>query len=65
MSLFLLQMRGELIKLFARKRTYLGFGVFLGVEALILILWQLPRGQRWMQRMIEQSGECLRLISPD
>jgi ABC-2 type transport system permease protein len=56
MSLFLLQLRGELWKLFARKRTYLGFGVFLGVETLILILWQLPRGQRWMKRMIEQSG---------
>ena len=56
MSLFLLQLRGELWKLFARKRTYLGFGVFLGVETLILILWQLPRGQRWMERMIEQSG---------
>jgi len=56
MSLFLLQLRGELWKLFARKRTYLGFGVFLGVESLILILWQLPRGQRWMKRMIEQSG---------
>jgi ABC-2 type transport system permease protein len=45
-----------LIKLFARKRTYLGFGVFLGVEMLILVLWQLPRGQRWMKMMIEQSG---------
>ena len=56
MSLFLLQLRGELIKLFARKRTYIGFGVFLGVETLVLILWQLPRGQRWMKRMIEQSG---------
>jgi ABC-2 type transport system permease protein len=56
MSLFFLQLRGELSKLFARKRTYLGFGVFLGVEMLILILWQLPRGQRWMKRMIEQSG---------
>jgi len=56
MSLFLLQLRGELWKLFARKRTYIGFGVFLGVESLILILWQLPGGQRWMKRMIEQSG---------
>jgi ABC-2 type transport system permease protein len=56
MSLFLLQLYGELWKLFARKRTYLGFGVFLGVEALILVLWQLPRGQQWMKRMIEQSG---------
>jgi hypothetical protein len=26
MSLFLLQLRGELRKLFARKRTYIGFG---------------------------------------
>ena len=56
MSLFLLQLRGELWKLFARKRTYLGFGVFLAVETLILVLWQLPGGQRWMRRMIEQSG---------
>lgn len=56
MSLFLLQLRGELWKLFARKRTYMGFGVFLGVETLILILWQLPRGQRAMRRMIEHSG---------
>ena len=56
MSLFFLQLRGELWKLFARKRTYLGFGVFLGVEALVLILWQLPRGQKWMRKMIESNG---------
>ena len=61
MSLFLLQLRGELWKLFARKRTYIGFGVFLGVEALILILWQLPRGQHWMKHMIEQSGGVFEL----
>ena len=56
MSLLLLQLWGELWKLFARKRTWLGFGVFLGVEILILVLWQLPRGQRWMKRMIEQEA---------
>ena len=56
MSLFLLQLRGELWKLFARKRTYIGFGVFLGVESLVLLLLQLPPGQRWMKRTIEQSG---------
>ncbi len=61
MNLFLLQLCGELWKLFARKRTYLGFGVFLAVEVLILILWQLPRGQRWMERMIEQSGGAFEL----
>ena len=56
MRLFSLQLRGELWKLFARKRTYLGFGVFLMVEVLILILWQLPRGQRWMKQLIEGNG---------
>ena len=61
MSLFLLQLRGELWKLFARKRTYIGFGVFLGVEALILVLWQLPPGQRWMKHAIEQSGGVFEL----
>ncbi len=56
MSLFFLQLRGELWKLFARKRTYLGFGVFLAVELLILLLWQLPRGQKWMRTLIERGG---------
>ncbi len=56
MRLFPLQLRGELWKLFARKRTYLGFAVFLMVEVLILVLWQLPGGQRWMKRMIEDNG---------
>ena len=56
MSLFLFQIRGELWKLFARKRTYIGFGVFLGVEILVMALLQMPRGQRWMKHMIEGSG---------
>ncbi len=30
--------RNELLKLFARRRTYIGFGVFLAVEAIILAL---------------------------
>lgn len=56
MSLFLLQLFGELWKLFARKRTYIGFGAFVGVEALVLILWHLPRGQRFMRKLIESNG---------
>jgi ABC-2 type transport system permease protein len=55
-SLFLLQLRGELWKLFARKRTYLGFGVFIGVEMLVLLLVQLPFGQRGLRRAIERLG---------
>ena len=56
MGLFFLQLRGELLKLFTRKRTHLGFGVFLGVETLVLVLSQMPIGQRGLRRGIERMG---------
>lgn len=56
MSLFLLQLGGELRKLFGRKRTYIGFGAFLLIEILILVLLQLPKVQRSFRHMIERSG---------
>jgi len=56
MNLFILQLRGELRKLFGRKRTYIGFGAFLLIEILILILLQLPKVQRSFRHMIERSG---------
>ncbi|MDB4512460.1 ABC transporter permease [bacterium] len=37
--MFLSQLRGELRKLFARRRTYLGYVVFIVFEVLILTLW--------------------------
>jgi ABC-2 type transport system permease protein len=56
MSLFILQLRGELEKLLARKRTYLGFGVFILVELLLLFLLNLPRVQRPLLRVMEEAG---------
>src|SRR5439155_5134251 len=56
MNLFLPQLRSELLKMFARKRTWIGFGAFVFVEVLVLMLWQLPGGQRWMRHMIERNG---------
>jgi ABC-2 type transport system permease protein len=56
MSLLLRQLRGELWKLFARKRTYLGFGVFFAVEIVILLLFQLPRVQRSWRALLERAG---------
>jgi ABC-2 type transport system permease protein len=56
MKLALRQLRGELWKLFARKRTYIGFGAFLGVEILILVLFQLPKVQRSWKGLIERAG---------
>jgi len=56
MSLFFHQLYGELWKLFARKRTHLGFGAFFGLEMLILLLFQVPSVQRLLARTIERAG---------
>jgi len=56
MSLFLFQLRGELWKLFARKRTYIGYGVFLSVEILVMVLMHMPQGQRGIKKLIEGHG---------
>jgi ABC-2 type transport system permease protein len=53
---FLQQFSGELLKLFARKRTYIGFAAFLGVEVIILFLLNLPRVRGALARVIEDSG---------
>jgi hypothetical protein len=38
MTLFFQQWYGELLKLFARRRTYIGFGAFVALEIIILFL---------------------------
>ena len=54
--LFLTQFRFELLKLFARKRTYIGFGAFLGMEILVLCMANMPGPKAHFRRMIEQNG---------
>lgn len=56
MNLFLLQLSGELKKMFARKRTYVGFGVFLAMEGLVLFFINQPHPRAFFRRMIEQNG---------
>jgi ABC-2 type transport system permease protein len=56
MSLFLFQMANELRKLFARKRTYIGFGAFLLVEGFVLFMINLPKPRAHFRRLIEQNG---------
>ena len=56
MSRFFNQLRLELVKLFARKRTYIGFGAFLAVEILILSLLQLRPAQRAFAHLLETNG---------
>ena len=52
--LFLRQLGWELFRLFARRRTYIGFGVFLAVEMLFYWLWTRERSQEGMERFIER-----------
>lgn len=56
MSLFFGQLRGELRKLFARKRTYIGYGVFLVVEVIILVVFRLEKSQKAMRELMGQNG---------
>jgi ABC-2 type transport system permease protein len=57
MTTLFFQLKGELWKLFARKRTYMGFLVFLLLEAIILILFQVKGGEGF-KRLITQRGEA-------
>jgi len=54
--LFLQQLRGELRKLFARPRTWMGYGAFLIMEAVILFVYKLDRSQRAMRGIVERNG---------
>ena len=50
MKLFFRQLGWELFRLFARKRTYIGFGVFLAVELLFFYFFSVGRGAGRMSR---------------
>jgi ABC-2 type transport system permease protein len=54
--LFLTQLRFELLKMFARKRTYIAFAAFLLMEALVIFMLSRPRAQFHMRHLIEQNG---------
>jgi len=54
--LFLQQLRGELRKLFARRRTWIGYGVFLAMEAILLTVFKLERAKDTMRQLIENNG---------
>lgn len=56
MALFFLQLWHELVKLFARRRTYIGFGVFLFMEAAVVFGLNRPRPKASFRKMIENSG---------
>ena len=54
--LFFLQFWHELTKLFARPRTFIGFGMFLLVETLVVIGASRPGPRAMFRHAIEQNG---------
>ncbi len=54
--LFFQQLRGELRKLFARPRTWMGYAAFLIMEAVILVVYKLDGTRRLMERTTERNG---------
>ena len=54
--MFLLQLRNELWKLFGKKRTYIGFFMFLLAQNVILLIFRFTRAPAGMERILENNG---------
>lgn len=54
--MFIRQLYHELYKMFARRRTYIGFGAFIAAQLTILGLLQLPKAKQAFSEMIEANG---------
>jgi ABC-2 type transport system permease protein len=56
MMLLLSQWRAEWLKLLGRKRTYIGFGAFIALELVILIVFQRQGPEGFYRRLIARQG---------
>lgn len=54
--MFLLQLRNELWKLFGKKRTYIGFGMFLLTQNIVSLVFRFTRVSRSIERLLEGNG---------
>jgi ABC-2 type transport system permease protein len=50
------QISDEMLKMFARKRTYIGFGAFLAVQAAILLLLEHPKAKANVSELLSGNG---------
>src|ERR1051326_2458019 len=56
MKMFLRQLSNELLKLFGKKRTYIGFGAFLLAQNAMLLVFRFTRWQRELERLLSGNG---------
>lgn len=54
--MFFVQLRNECVKLFSRKRTYLGFGAFLSIDLIIAWLLHQPIVLRGLRSLLVRNG---------
>lgn len=55
--MFALHLRNELWKLFGKKRTYIGFVMFLIAQNVIALVFKYTHASRPIQRMLEAGGQ--------
>jgi len=55
-KLFVVQLGGELKKLFSRRRTYIGYAVFLVFEIVLLLVFQLERSKAGMKELLDVNN---------
>ncbi|WP_009965020.1 ABC transporter permease [Verrucomicrobium spinosum] len=58
MTLFLIQWGAELRKMLSRKRTFIGFGAFLLLEAVLLYVFKRDGSASFFRRIISRQGEA-------
>lgn len=56
MNIFWLQLRGELWKLFGKKRTYMGFTMFLLAQNIVALVFRFSNASREMVRTLEGNN---------
>jgi ABC-2 type transport system permease protein len=56
MKMFGRFLRGELWKLFGKKRTYIGFGAFILAQNIMLLAFRFTRWQQDMEKMLSGNG---------
>ena len=54
--MFYRQLKNELIKLFGKKRTYIGFGAFLITQTVMLLMFRYTNWHRDLERMLNANG---------
>src|SRR5262245_5337747 len=54
--MFFRQLKNELWKLFGKKRTYIGFGAFLLVQTIMLLMFKFTRWQSSFERFLAGNG---------